>query len=230
MMRKMIAAVTVLACAAAASAQSLHLSSAVVEQPGQPVDLCVALDSEGSAVAGTQNDLVWDGGCATLDEDGCQIAPGTGKQLFGRIQSGPAFRYRAVVLSLDDVDPIDDGTLYCCPFRVDATPGSCCPVTLDAVGMSDPRGNAVVVTGGPRRASLCVAGDSSGAPPTPTPTPSPLPTRTCAVPADCASGPHADDVAAGGGDGCQTVGGRSGPGVLLIALPVLALIRRRRWR
>src|SRR5690349_13070700 len=86
-------------------AQSLHVTAATVEQSGQYADVCVGLDSAGVPIAGTQNDLVWDGRCATLEDGSCAIAPETGKQLNGRIQSS-GFRYRGLVLSLEDVAPI----------------------------------------------------------------------------------------------------------------------------
>ena len=122
MRRLSIGTAMVLALAGPAVAQSLRVSSATVDQPGHSADICVSLDSAGHEIAGTQNDLVWDGACATLERaESCRIAPDVDKELAGRIQGGAGFRYRAVVLSFEDVDPINDGALYCCAFRVAAT-------------------------------------------------------------------------------------------------------------
>src|SRR5215472_1143081 len=49
---------------------------------GDAAEVCVSLDSGGARVAGTQNDLVWDGSCATLpDASACEAYGATGKQL-----------------------------------------------------------------------------------------------------------------------------------------------------
>ena len=146
--------------AAPAWGASLDISSADVAQPGDVAEVCVTLDGEGQEVAGTQNDLVWDGTCATfLDE--CRVDPATGKDLNGRIQGSEDFRYRALVLSLTDVDPIPDGGLYCCDFQVEAAAGSCCAVEVVNAGGSDPQGNALPLDAGPP-AQLCVEPTASG--------------------------------------------------------------------
>lgn len=150
--------------AAPAWGASLDISSANVAQPGDVAEVCVTLDGEGQEVAGTQNDLVWDGTCATfLDE--CRVDPATGKVLHGRQQNSEDFRYRVLVLSLLDVDPIPDGGLYCCDFQVEAAAGSCCAVEVVNAGGSDPQGNALSLDAG-SPARLCVeptaAGGASG--------------------------------------------------------------------
>lgn len=217
MRRTIISVGALLLAVTPASAQRLQLNSASVEHPGAFADVCVALNTEGREVAGVQNDLVWDGACATLEDGSCGIAPGVAKQFHGRIQSGPAFRYRALVLSLHDVDPIDDGPLYCCAFRVDAGRGSCCSVSIVDPGFSDSRGNALRGSAG-ATARLCVAGGpDSGTPLASTPTPTPSPTV-----------PRADDLAsAAGRDGCQTAGGSTWSAWPMVAAALL-LIRRRR--
>lgn len=192
---------------AAAAEVRLDLGSATVAQPGAVARVCLSLATGGADVAGTQNDLVWDGTCATLPSEGACAAAGThGKQLSARIQGSEDFRLRALILSLTDVDPIDDGVLYCCDFTVDAAPGACCAVTVDNAGASDSRGNRVQVATG--SGQLCVASDSS-ATPTPTRTPTPPPAAT-------------DD------DGCQAApAGRASAAPWLAALALL-LARRRR--
>ena len=145
---------------------TLDLSSTTVERPGDTGRVCVSLSTGGQDVAGTQNDLVWDGTCATLDEGACVVAGTHGKQLNTRIQASDDFRLRALILSLTDVDPIADGLLYCCDVTVEAAPGACCDVAIVDAGASDSKGNAVTVSGG--TGELCVA--ATGAP-TPTATP-----------------------------------------------------------
>lgn len=187
-----------LAMAAPALGASLHLSSANVAQPGDIAEVCMTLDSEGESIAGTQNDLVWDGACATLGE--CRVDPSTRKDLSGRFQNNEDFRYRALVLSLFDVDPIRDGRLYCCDFQVDAAARSCCEVrTVDAQA-ADPNGNALSLgLGAP--AQLCV-GPIDGTPfVTAMPTFTPTPRQSPAEPGlNGGSG-----ASAAGGDGCQLV-------------------------
>lgn len=156
----------------AAGVVALQATSATVAHVGETADLCVVLDSGGAQVAGTQNDLVWDGVCATLASAAdCRANPAIGKTLHGDLDSAGDFTYRALVLSLSDVDPIPDGQLYCCTFSVEATPGSCCSVAVVNTGVSDPRGSAVSSTGS--TAQLCVANGGVTIPRSPTPTPTP---------------------------------------------------------
>jgi len=144
-------------------AVSLNVTSTAVAESGDVGTMCVSLDSGGQEVAGTQNDLVWDGFCATFLE--CRVDPASGKELHGRQQNSEDFRYRVLVLSLLDVDPIPDGGLYCCDFQVEAAAGSCCAVEVVNAGGSDPQGNALSLDAGPP-ARLCVeptaAGGASG--------------------------------------------------------------------
>jgi hypothetical protein len=126
---------------------TLQISMATVSAPGESAQICVSLNSGGAEVAGTQNDLVWDGGCATLASTGsCQAAGGHGKQLQGGFPPQFDFTYRALILSLADVDPIPDGLLYCCNFQSEAAPGQCCNIGMTRVGASDPRGSALPTT------------------------------------------------------------------------------------
>ena len=149
---------------------TLDLSSTTVERPGDTGRVCVSLATGGQDVAGTQNDLVWDGTCATLDEGACVVAGTHGKQLYSRIQNTKDFRLRALIISLTDLSPIADGPLYCCDFVVDTAPGTCCGVGVANAEASDPRGNRIVDlrTGSTR---VCVAAASGSGTPTPTATP-----------------------------------------------------------
>ena len=137
------------------------------------------------------------------------------------------FGYRGLVLSLTDITPIPDGTLYCCPFRVEAMPHSCCAVSIEGVALSDQFGNELGVAAGPP-AQLCV-GPFDGTPfatstPTFTPTASPSPFQC--LPDGCvlepAGGGDASSASADGG-GCHVTPG-SRPGVLPVLFLAAALL------
>jgi hypothetical protein len=225
----------------AAAAVTLQLSSATVARPGDVGQLCVTLNSAGQEVAGTQNDLVWDGACATLaDESACAVAGTHGKQLSARIQNSFDFRLRALILSLTDVDPIDDGVLYCCDFTVEAALGSCCDVGLVNPGVSDSRGNAVVALGS--SAQLCVGAARETPIVTATPSVTVMPTRR-STPLENGGGPTPTRTPIGEGprstrtttprptsddDGCQVVAPRGLAAAPWLAVIALLLLRRRR--
>jgi hypothetical protein len=64
----------------------LQATSATVATAGVTADLCVVLNSGGAQVSGTQNDLVWDGSCATLSSAAdCRVNQATGKVLDGSL-------------------------------------------------------------------------------------------------------------------------------------------------
>jgi hypothetical protein len=170
----------------------------------------VWLETGGAQVAGTQNDLVWDGSCATLSRaSDCRVNPTTGKLLHGTILAAEDFRYRGLVLSLLDTEPIPDGQLYCCAFSVEATPGACCSVEVVNTGVSDPLGGALLSSG--NTAQLCVAAGAGVASPTPTATPT----------------IHGDLVRTDS-SGCQISPAPSGEGTFLIAMLLPLLLLRRR--
>lgn len=188
-------------------AVSLEATSATVSASGDRADLCVVLQSGGAPVGGTQNDLVWDGTCATLATAvDCRINSATGKTLTGTVSpNGADFSFRGLVLSFTDTEALPDGQLYCCMFTVDSAPGSCCPVAVVNAAASDPTGRALFVSAG-QPASLCVV--AAGAP-TPTPT------------------PQADPAQSSGG--CQAApASTTGLAVSLGAIAVLRALRRRR--
>jgi MYXO-CTERM domain-containing protein len=74
-------------------------------------------------VAGTQNDLQFDTGIFTVTQTDCAINPAIGadtepgKQLDAAVSDG---RLRALILSLDNTNPIPAGDLYTCAFHVAA--------------------------------------------------------------------------------------------------------------
>ena len=131
-----------------AATPALIVDTAVLAADEESATICVMLVTNGNAVAGTQNELVWDPSCLTL-LGSCTVNPDHGKQLF---VGGP--RLRALVLSFEDVEPIPDGALYCCPFRAKGLePGDCCPLTIGNQLASDPRGTALVTAG--RDGAVC---------------------------------------------------------------------------
>jgi len=137
------------------------------------VRVCVGLDSGGEQVAGTQNDLIWDGQCAKLKPDSCAAVPDSKKPLHGNTPASLQNTYRALVFALDNVDPIRDGMLYCCDFEITGS-APCCPVRFDRLGASDPHGNAQTTKGEPPQVCL-VSGKAPapGAPVAPTPAAAP---------------------------------------------------------
>jgi MYXO-CTERM domain-containing protein len=151
--------VAVVLVAAAAQAVTMQVTDATATQPGQSVPVCVVLDAGGQQVAGTQNDLVWDGNCATLTKGSCQImAPK--KQLNDAFPSGSSFTMRAFVLALDNLDPIPSGNLYCCNFTSELSSSGSCPIRITNALAADPSGKAVQVTA--QSGSIRFTGSSSG--------------------------------------------------------------------
>jgi hypothetical protein len=124
-------------------------ASAGAGRPGDLVTLEVRLDSGSARVAGVQNDLSIDaeGAVIVAAENGrpaCRVNPAIDKNgtAFSFLSSGGM---RALVLALDNVDPIDDGALlYSCDVRIAAAavPGRY-PVRVYATGASDDNGLAL---------------------------------------------------------------------------------------
>lgn len=159
-MRALLACAALVAAAVVpgmVSAVSLTMESSKTESGA--VKLCVGLDSGGEKVAGTQNDLIWNGACASLKANSCAAIPDSKKPLHGNTPPNLQSTYRALVFALDNVDPIRDGALYCCEFELSGS-DSCCEVRFDRLGASDPVGNAQTTTGKPEK--ICLAG---GVPP-----------------------------------------------------------------
>jgi hypothetical protein len=150
-----------LASADASLAASLSVSSARVQEAGDPARVCVSLSSGGEDVVATQNDLIWDPNCASF-VDKCEPNAAHGKQLMPNdLRPG---QKRVIIISLQDTNTIPDGELYCCTFRVNPeSGGSCCAIGLQQSGGSDADGKAIGLTG--RGGQVCVAsgpGSSGG--------------------------------------------------------------------
>lgn len=135
-------------------AATLEVTSATVAGKGETAKICVLLKTDGDKVAGTQNDLTWDGACATLaDKDQCEANPAHGKDLNAALPSENTMR--SFVLSLSDVDTIPDTELYCCNFRSElSAAGSCCDIGISRTGASTPDGVAIDTTGKPGKICL----------------------------------------------------------------------------
>ena len=137
---------------------SLSLSNAS-GGPGQRVDVSVTLRTGGASVAGTQNDLVFDPSQIAIQS----ATGGTPDCSANRAlrKNGTAFSFlpkgckptlgagcttvRALVLSLNNVDPIPDGaTLYTCKLQISpqAKPGAQ-RLSMTREGFSDPQGKEI---------------------------------------------------------------------------------------
>jgi hypothetical protein len=124
---------------------SLRVRSTSVAEPESAGTVCVDLVGGTGFVAGTQNDLVWDPGCMEISEP-CAANPRHGKSVRTGLRQGP--RLKAILFSLTNTDPIDDGELYCCPFRIASIPsGACCAVRIQNTLGSDSVGHAIATEG-----------------------------------------------------------------------------------
>lgn len=151
-----------LLAASSAQAVTMGVTSATASQPGERVNVCVTLASGGQSVAGTQNDLAWDGNCATLTEGSCQVAAPR-KQLNSAFPAGSSFTLRAFVLALDNLDPIPDGNLYCCSFISELSSAGSCPIRITNALAADPSGKAVQVSAQSGSIRFTGSGGDSGA-------------------------------------------------------------------
>jgi hypothetical protein len=109
------------------AARAVNMTLEATKSDGGAVRVCVGLDSAGQKVAGTQNDLIWDGSCAALKPSSCTAVADSKKPLHGNTPPNAPNTYRALVFALDNVDPIRDGALYCCDFDMTANPECCAP-------------------------------------------------------------------------------------------------------
>lgn len=156
----------------------------VEAEAGDAATITATLHALDAPIAGIQNDLAFPDGVAVAARDGdpdCTVEPSIGKngasfsfQPFGCEPGVSCLGMRALVLALDNVDPIPDGSpLYTCTVQVspDARPGAY-PLTLSNLGASDPDGvaepllgidGAIVVTdSGSRPATGSTSASSSG--------------------------------------------------------------------
>ncbi|MDX2166865.1 MAG: beta-propeller fold lactonase family protein [Deltaproteobacteria bacterium] len=138
--------------------------------PGARVSLTITLETRGPTIAGTQNQIEFADGirvAATANgRPDCRVNPaidknGTGFAFSPSGCSGDACRaLRSLVLSLDNVDPIPNGSvLYTCTLLIDAaaTRGAH-TLQLSDVGASDPDGRAIDARG--RAATITVLGST----------------------------------------------------------------------
>lgn len=211
----------------------LHVGSVEAAQ-GAGATVVVTLDTDGSAIAATQNDFAFDGvntpiRLTATGEPDCTVDPSIGKEGFfafhpiGCFASG-CTRVRALVLSLTNTATIPDGPLYSCRIQIPgrASVGSY-PLQLLEAYASNPRGEAVSL--GTVDGRLAVTSRAAPAPPTPT-VASVSGNRSDVADSDF----DGSSVGAGGG-GCAIGAerGRNGGSLAWAALAVLLCLWRRLW-
>lgn len=228
------------------------------------VQVEVRLETNEQSVAGVQNDIVFDPtvlnlasatACAINPEIGdrlpeCDEDPQTApcKTLQRNLGDCPGAagcppeseglrRFRAIVLSTANVNPIPDAVLYTCEFQVvGAAPIEAILQNLN-VGASDPTGTALNTTG--CGAIITTAVDEVTPTPTETvvgPTETPpvvtetpvLPTPTVTVPVPPTNTPVAPAVIEVEDDGCQLVAPAQSGTAWLLLIPAAALLWSRR--
>jgi len=211
----------------------------------------VKLVTGDNQVAGTQNDLTFPAGLQIDTVSGkpaCSVNPAIDK-------GGTAFSFRpsgctpgvdcmvrALVLALDNTDPIPDGSvLYTCAVKNITTGGE---ITLSGLHMSTPAGSALTGVGG-QGINFCVEGvvQPTLTPTNPPPPPSATPTLTVAPPspptatntpkptstASPTSTPNTSGTVVEDEGGCQinTLGTSSSGWLLLFPVAAILVIRRR---
>ena len=159
--------------------EDLHLSA-----PGEAT-VSVRLVTGGAEIAGVQNDIYFDPNVRirpnSLGRPDCTVNPGIGKGATsfaflpplcsGNICTGS----RAIVFSVDDVNPISDGSLlYTCQISVAGAGGI---LSVDNARASDSNGSRVPGFYG-REGVVCVSSQQTTPSNTATPTRTPTPTRT----------------------------------------------------
>jgi DNA-binding beta-propeller fold protein YncE len=141
--------------------------------PGSTVQIDVRLSTAGWSVAGLQSDILFGPLFSVGDaqETACRVNPGIdkGSTAFGvlpaQCAAGECTRLRALVLAVDNVAPISDGSvLYTCDVTIgiNAPPGTY-PLAIGNVGASDPTGQSLPVSGVDGAVRVTV-GDSPAAP------------------------------------------------------------------
>ena len=220
----------------------------IVGAAGETRTLEVSLETE-VEVAGTQNDITFPAGVGVVATNNgrptCSVNPDIEKggtsfafQPSGCTPGTDCTGIRSLVLALDNVDPIPDGSLlYSCTVSIGSGVAN---GTYDLVctnaGASDPDGGAVPTD--------CIDGELFvGVDPTPTstpsatptittePTPTDTPTVTTPSPTNTATRTATRTPNPGGNDddGCAVVAPTaSGSAAWLLLLPAVLLLRRRR--
>jgi MYXO-CTERM domain-containing protein len=219
-----------------------------VGSPGTNTTLSVSLETE-IEVAGTQNDTTFPAGVGVVaDNRGrptCLVNPEIEKggasfafQPSGCTPGDDCTGVRALVLALDNVDPIPSGSLlYTCEVAIgDELENGRYPLVCTNAGASDPDGVAV--------ATACDAGDvvvgiqeitfTPTNTPTQTPTATgsvgtPTNTPTVSMPPTASSTPtRTRQPKRDEDDGCQVVAPAEGGAAWLLLLPAAVLLWRRR--
>jgi len=160
-----------------ASAQAVVIEGGVpTGAPGETVDFSVTLRTEGAEVAGTENVISWaaDSGLSIIAKSNgrpdCEANPDLQKDAtsFAFQPSGcsgsACTGMKALVLALDNVDAIADGSvLYTCRVSIaDSATGCFQTLSIDQPGASDPRGGALATTGVDGRIELLLPSGDSG--------------------------------------------------------------------
>jgi hypothetical protein len=160
----------------AAQAHAVKIEVGMVSgAAGSTQSLSVTLSSEGSMVAGTQNDIAFEAGApinAVNGQPDCAVNAAIMKTAttFAFQPSGcsgaTCTGVRSLVLSFSNTAAIPDGSvLYTCNIAIGASATGTLPLTCANAGASDPSGNALTTTC--TNGSVTVGG---GGGPTPTPT------------------------------------------------------------
>jgi DNA-binding beta-propeller fold protein YncE len=154
----------------AARAGTIEAQRAVAAEPGETVTVSVTLRTMGDAIVATQNDLGYDAhapiAAGPEGEPDCTVNPSIDKPdaVFGFLPAGcgvaeACTSIRAVIVSLENIDPILDGAvLYSCRVAVpETTPSGTYRLAIDEVVLVDENGDefadargsdgSVVVTG-----------------------------------------------------------------------------------
>jgi MYXO-CTERM domain-containing protein len=161
--RAAVLATVLTACAlllgsATAWAQGIIMSMETAD-PGDEIEISATLNTGGAGVAGTQNDFSFDADNIPVRRTAagrpdCRVNPAIGKEAtaFSFQPAGCAGnacnRVRALVLSISNTDPIDDGSvLYTCVVDVAETAAGTFPLVLSGTILSSPAGTRVCGTG-----------------------------------------------------------------------------------
>jgi MYXO-CTERM domain-containing protein len=209
---------------------------------GQQVQFNVTLTTT-QQVAGTQNDIAFDPltpiGANTSNRPLCAVNPDISKggtsfafQPSG-CAAGECTGVRALVLALDNVDPIPTGSvMYSCQVVIDgeATEGNY-PLTCTNAGASDPAGVALQAQCSNGQISVVGEEETPTETPTNTPVVTPPPPASTATNTPVPTNTRKPTATGGGGnddDGCAIVAPAQSSAAWMLLLPAAALLWLRR--
>ncbi|HYD49275.1 MAG TPA: hypothetical protein VEB21_13045, partial [Terriglobales bacterium] len=137
----------VLAFAVPALAANYSVSQEQNSQSGN-WRVCVNQSGGNNQVAGVEMVMSWDPGCmssaAGSGKPKCESNRDTGKSVQSAMKGASSLK--ALFLSFSDVEPIPDGWLFCCDFRLSSSaPANGCRVTLSDMIGSTGTGQRVAV-------------------------------------------------------------------------------------